>query len=185
MYQNTERTVIANVTQMFPFMGMYNRKIGPEMAEIHKMYFPFGTDDIEASIRTHGFLHIILGPPSHITWVKDYSQDRYTHVNPQNDRIIKRGCYVFVEKEVRVIKRISRWSGLYFTGNIVLRKTGLLPNKIEVMRGKRARGIERRTRWFYAKIIQRHWREARLNPYTQIGRNRINREYNELLGSEN
>lgn len=64
---------------------------------------------------------------------------------------------------------------------VMLRRTGLTPATIDIMVRKRARAAERRTRWYYAKVIQRAWREARLNPYCRVGYNKINRDYDALF----
>lgn len=75
----------------------------------------------------------------------------------------------------------SNWNASLDYKSIRLKNTGITSKSIENNRRRRIKGFEISTRIHYAKVIQRHWREARLNPYTKIGRDRLNREYDALM----
>lgn len=154
--------------KMLPFMGMTNRRIGPSPAP-----------EIEARVTTYRHT------PEY-KWVSPFhNADAYQRLKDVGDVTYASDGTCIELVGIQLVKMLNPeyrlWDVPLYSGQIMLKQTGLLPDKIEVMRDKRARGAERRTRWFYAKVIQRHWREARLNPYTEIGRNRLIREYNATL----
>lgn len=164
-----------DVEQMYPFMGMYNRRIGPAPNPfIYEMY----TLAFHANTPIAFQMALFFGP------MREYRiEDVLDPAHSCGARGMWGGQTEIIKNVIIREKNLghTQWIAPIYRANIYLRSTGLLPDKIEVIRAKKARGAERRTRWFYAKVIQRHWRASRMNPYTKVGRNKISRDYEALL----
>lgn len=74
----------------------------------------------------------------------------------------------------RNIKNItSSWIVLKNSGRFRIKKGELVHDGVEAYRIKKAKGIERKTRWHAAKVIQNGWRKAISDPSTPLGRKKL------------